>query len=281
MITNSEDNTYGRAPIRFLNVLEKDKAAPEEIMMDYTPGDDFGHLYMKSKTTDKVIDLEHNLKDITEANAADIKVVIDGIETTLYDLLYTVKMTMGNVVTATPAGEDLIYIQKQFAYDQISVETANNFIQLRGFDTAPNLRLPMKIGGVLKWVTASDIAYIMNNGVGQNPDDGKLSSVIDIYPENDKIYLLATKRHLTKFLTEDTTVILPETVDAFVEISWCLITNSFAPKLSFFIDDIGESSNNIKWGTIPNIVANSTHVFSFRTWNNGQSWTADIQVYSN
>lgn len=278
----SEINTYGRVPIKFLDILQKDKAEPGEIMMDYTPGDEFGHLYMKSKITSDIYDLQRKLGDITKETAANIKVIIDGEITTLYDLLYTMKLSLGKGITATPAGDDVVYIQKQFAYDQLSIETKNNVIQLRGFDTAQNLRMPIKMDDLLKWVTVSDLSYIMNSGISTNPNDGKVSSVIDIYPENDKVYLLASKRHLTKFLSNDTSVILPEATDAFVEISWCVITNSIAPKLSFSIDDVSIGAENIKWGsTVPILVVNSTHVFTFKTWNNGNSWVADVEIYSN
>lgn len=275
MISTGTSGTYGRVPTKFLDYAQRDKAQPGEVMMDYTPGDQFGHLYMKSRTTSDILDLKQKIDDITPETAAEIKINIDGEISTLYDLLYTLKMDLGTGIKAVPAGTDIVYIQKQYAFDQVSLETTANSVQIRGFDTANNVQVPMKLNGVLQWVSPSDLSSLANNGVDTNPVDGQVSNIIEIYPLNNTIYLLASKRHLTKYLTANCIIELPETLDAYVEIEWCLVTNSFAPVLSF-------PDNTISWRTgAPTISGNHTYVFMFKTWNNGQTWIADVETYTN
>lgn len=273
MKTEEVLSILGRIPVAPLSYKEKDKAQPGELMMDYD--DDIGHLYMKSKTTDEILDLDRNIGDINDTTADDVKVTIDGETTTLYELLLYMKVQIGRSVKATLLDGDVVYTQKRYAYDQNSIETNLDNIQISGFNTAPELSIPMKKDGKTVWVAISEFA---GNGTsipgGSNADDGLVSTVIDLQPLNDKIYLLASKKQVSKYLPKSYKVYLPKTMDSYSEINWALLTNNYAPKLSF--------QTNVIWMykdyNQPSV--NNTNVYVFKTWDNGATWYAEINKYN-
>lgn len=264
----------GRIPVAPLSYAEKDKAQPGELMMDYD--DDIGHLYMKSKKTGEIVDLDKNIGDINDTTADDIKVTIDGVSTTLYELLTYMKVQIGRSVTVKLLDNDVVYTQKRYAYDQNSIETNLDNIQIAGFNTAPELSVPMKKDGKTVWVALSDFIGNGSSSIpgGSNSDDGLVSTVIDLQPLNDKIYLLASKKQVSKYLPKSYKVYLPKTMDSYSEINWALLTNSYAPKLYFQTNVIWMYKDN----TQPSI--NNTNVYIFKTWDNGATWYGEINKYN-
>ena len=274
MKTDEILNILGRIPVTLLPYSQKDKAQPGELMMDYE--NDIGHLYLRSKTTTEIFDLDRNISDITETTADDVKVTIDGETTTLYELLYVMKKQIGNTVKATLLDDDIVYTQKKFAYDNTSIETNLNNVQIAGFNKAPNLSVPMNIDGKIVWVAISE--FVGNNSSSipgsSNADDGLVTTVVDLQPLNDKIYLLASKKQVSKYLTKSYKVYLPKTMDSYSEINWALITNSYAPGLEFATNVIWMYKDSYQ----PSI--NNTNVYIFKTWDNGATWYGEINKYN-
>lgn len=268
---------FGRKPTRFLDVKYADMAEPKEILMVYEE-EDFGHLYMKPEDGgSELIDIDQKLQNIDKTNAEKITVVIDGKTYTLYDLLYSMNLELGKGVKAKFLETNMTYIERQYSYDRTSIEPSNNEIQILGFDEAKDGMIPMKKDGKIIWVAPSEESSSGSSsiGVGSDADDGKVSNVITIEALNNKIYLLASKRQVSKYLVRNCKVFLPtNTIDSYSEINWCLITNSFAPKLTF--------EDNVIWlkgsGNLPN--ASSTNVYSFKTWDNGKTWMGSVSKFN-
>ena len=274
MKTNEILSILGRIPVAPLSYAEKDKAQPGEIMMDYD--DDIGHLYMKSKVSDEIIDLDRNIGEISDTTAEEVKVTIDGETTNLFELLRYMKVQIGRSVKAKIIDEDVVYIQKRYAYDQSSIETNLDNIQIAGFNKAPNLSVPMNIDGKLQWVAISEFMGNNSSGIpgGSNADDGLVTTVVELEPLNSKLYLLASKKQTTRYLTKNAKVFLPKTMDSYSEINWALITNSFAPKLEF--------QSNIQWMYKDNVQpsANNSNIYIFKTWDNGATWYGEVNKYN-
>ena len=213
----------GRIPVAPLSYKEKDKAQPGELMMDYD--DDIGHLYMKSKVSDEIIDLDRNIGEISETTAEEVKVTIDGEVTNLFELLKYMKVQIGQTVKAKILDEDVVYTQKRYAYDQASIETKLDSVQIAGFNQAPNLSVPMNIDGKIQWVAISEFTGNNPSAIpgGSNADDGIVTTVIELEPLNNKLYLLASKKQTTKYLTKNAKVFLPKTMDSYSEINWALL----------------------------------------------------------
>lgn len=264
----------GRIPVAPLSYKEKDKAQPGELMMDYD--DDIGHLYMKSKINGEIIDLDRNIGEISDTTAEEVKVTIDGETTNLYELLKYMKVQIGQSVKARIVDEDVVYIQKRYSYDQSSIETSLDSVQIKGFNQAPNLSVPMNIDGKIQWVAISEFIGNKPGTIpgGSNADDGLVTTVVELEPLNNKLYLLASKKQTTKYLTKNAKVFLPRTMDSYSEINWALITNTFAPKLEF--------PSNIQWMYNDNVQpsANNSNIYIFKTWDNGETWYGEVHKYN-
>ena len=265
----------GRTPTRFLDVKFFDMAEPEEVLMVYEEYD-FGHLYMISKSGE-LVDLDVKLQNIDKTNAEKITVIIDDKTYTLYDLLYSFKAELGETVRAKFLEADMVYTEKQYAYDNLSINPSNNIVQIAGFDEAKDGMIPTKQDGKIVWVSPSEESGSITSGigVGSNADDGRVSNIITIEALNDKIYLMACKRQKTEYLVRNCKVFLPKnTLDSYCEINWCLITYSFSPKLTF--------EDNVIWlrgtGNLP--TPSSTNVYTFKTWDNGKTWMGSVNRFN-
>lgn len=267
-----------------LDYDEKHKAVPKELMVDY----ETGNIYIVAKDGEKIFDITNQIKEqIDNIKGANINIEIEGVGTfNLQELLNLFQKTLDDSVQVVEMGEDVAYVGKETVTDNVSLQVENHEIKIHGFQEAEELTIPQKRNGKLEWVPIVDsgdkegvITPPSGNDPGTvlppaDPDDGESLKVIIIEPSNDKLYLRSSRRQMTINLDRNCKVVIPRTVDQVSEIIWNVKTNSLAPLLAFPINVLWSNTNN-------QLQPNSQQIFRFRTWDNGETWCADVSVYNN
>lgn len=276
-------NINARIPVIPLDYSERHKACPKELMVDY----ETGNIYVVSSTDKTIIhDITSKIKEkIDSLDGGKIDILIEGIgKVSLNDILSQLRNEIEGSVQLLDT-EDVNYVGRENVPDNISVEFNERNLQMKDFNSAPNLSIPRKKDGKIEWIdqeslvgcnyTTTGDGYSENNGgiiKPGNPNDGKILYCFDLVPLNGKIFLRASKRQKSIYITEDCKVILPKTLDEYSEIEWYVVTNSFAPTFKF--------TNNLIWRN-PNIQPdeNSHHIYIFKTWDYGRTWLAELISY--
>lgn len=272
----------GRQPVIALDYSDKYKAVEKELMIDYNTG----NIYVVSATDRTIIfDITSKIAEQIEGlSGQQVVVNIEGIgDVNLTDYLNKIQVELENSVQVIDTSTEATYVGKDKVLDDRSIDTTDSLmIQVKGFDSAEDLQIPTKKNGVLVWVDLGEIAPSLGDSSTSgnptiippsNPYDGDELTCLDIAPVNNTIYLRASKRQRTINLASNCTVILPETLDQYSEIQWYIVTNNFAPQLSW--------QNNLIWkDNTRNLPANSSIVFRAQTWDGGVSWLAYLDVYN-
>lgn len=271
-------SNFGRVPVVALSYLDKNKAVPKELLVNYDTGD----IYIKS--VDGVspdIDITASIRSkLTNLDGNTIDLDIDGIGT------IRVSDIIVDIIDAIDNGLDVIeeessnisYTEKQGTLDNKSLENKNEHIQIKDYDEAETLTLPYKDGdGILRWVSLLELAQLnrLQDMDNQNPADGKASTVDYILPVNDKVNLLMDKRQKTINPQNNTlNIILPKTIDEYAVVEWLLILGNNLPDFIF--------PGNVVWQytnfNTPT-VNNTTSKYTFETFDNGKTWLGKFIQY--
>lgn len=259
----------GRTPIVLLGYDNRHKAVERELIVNYTTGE----LYIRQNgqlvnITTKMINTINNI-------GSDMAVNIEGVgKLKLNEILLDLIQNKLKCVHATPYNDNINIMRSTTELDRKSIEQTEEKIQVTGFDSASENCIAIKRGGKLQWVDLGELISLPDSN-DENPIDGLKGTIVDIYPINDTIYLNASRKQKSTNIKNLVSVILPQTLDGYSRIDWCLETNNVAPTLSF--------SDNVIWkdgdSTIIQPTINSFHIYIFETWDNGKTWLANMYAY--
>lgn len=258
-----------RVPVIALDYSQRHKAVPKELLIDYKTG----HIYVVSADDKSIIfDITSKILDkIDTVTGENIIINIEGIgETNLQEYINQIKVNLDDMVIVSEEGKD-IYIPKEERLDGFSLESKFKRIQIKNFESAENGMIPQKFGNTIRWIYPLD----RDQDTGSNkpdPDDGLETRVLLIEPVEGKIFLRASRRLRTKNLQRDAVVILPRTLDQYTEIYWNMRTYDFRPTLKF--DD------SVYFNKSYQPSKNSDHIYKFATWDGGETWYGNVDVYS-
>lgn len=274
------DNRFRIPPVIPLSYSEKHKAVKKELMVDYDTGDIY---IVSAKDKDVIFNITAKISDALKKFDNSIDIEIEGIgKVSLKEIISKLNHEVENTVQIIDTDEDTHYIGQEAVPDNRSVENEERNLQLKGFSKAPNLSMPRKKDGKIEWVDYESLtSYISGseNGVSvgnvippSNPNDGNILYCYELEPLNGKIFLRGSKRQKSNYIHVDCKVILPKTLDEHSEIEWYVVTNSFAPKLTF--------SNNIIWRNQETQPVTEGHqVYTFKSWDFGRTWLGELVIY--
>lgn len=259
----------GRTPIVLLSYDNRHKAVERELIVNYTTGE----LYIRQdgqliNITTKMINTINNI-------GSDMTVNIKGIgKLKLNEILLDLIQNKLKCVHATPYNDDITIMRANTELDGQSIEQTEDKIQVSGFGKASENCIAIKRNGKLQWVDCGELISLPDI-TDENPIDGLKGTIVEIYPINDTIYLNASRKQKSTNIKGLVSVILPETLDGYSRIDWCVETNNVTPTLTF--------SDNVIWkdgdSTIIQPVINSFHVYIFETWDYGKTWLANSYGY--
>lgn len=259
----------GRTPIVLLGYDNRHKAVERELIVNYTTGE----LYIRQdgqliNITTKMINTINNI-------GSDMVVNIEGIgKLKLNKILLDLIQNKLKCVHATPYNDDINIMRAVTELDSKSIEQTEDKIQVTGFGKASENCIAIKRDGKLQWADFGELIQLPGL-TEEDPIDGLKGSIVDIYPIDNTIYLNASRKQKSTNIKNLVSVVLPQTLDGYSRIDWCLETNNEAPTLSF--------SDNVIWkdgdSTIVQPIADSFHVYIFETWDNGRTWLANMYAY--
>lgn len=251
-------------PISPLDYKDRILAKPKELLIDYAD-----HKIYICDQDNKFVDVTKAIYDKIENLSGDkLTLIMPGIgEVNLTQYIYSLKQELDRCVKVILDEDKTIYFPKNKTIDQASLEFKYNYLQIVGFDKAPNNCVPQKNGNKIVWVALTDDS-------GSNSDDGKISSVFNIHPINGKINLRVSKEQITKGMTEKYEIVLPITQDDFSEIYWNLQTFDSLFEVTF--------KNNIYFKNSGKLqpIANAINLYKFITYDKGNSWMAELVYYT-
>lgn len=271
-----------RTPVIPLDYSEKHKAVKKELLVDY----ETGNIYVVSKEDQTlIIDITKKIyNQLEKMSGNNITVEIEGIgEINLIELIGKIQSDIDKSVKVIYTGQDTNYVGKELTLDERSLHSINRNMEIVGFGEADILTIPRKSkDGTIEWIEVPQLNDSGSNGSTNgdiippsNPDDSLKMRCFIVEPTNyDKLYLRASRRQKSMNIDKNCKVILPRVLDEFSEIEWYVCTNSFAPKFLF--------GNSVQWTDIDNIQpkAKMHHVYSFKTWDFGETWMGELKTYN-
>ena len=262
-----------RIPVIALPYSERQKAVPKELLIDY----ETGNIYVVSATDKSIIFniTEKILQKLDSVTGDKIIVNIEGVgEVNLVQLLKDFKLELDEKIEISEEGADA-YIPKPERYDNVSIESKYNNIQIKDFEKAENGMIPQEYNGSIRWVYPLQDDQDDEGGLHPgtpDPDDGLDTIVNYIEPVEGKLFLRASKRLMTKNLQKDTIVVLPRVLDQYTEIYWNVRTYSYAPILKYQETVL---FNTEDYQPIPN----GFNIYKFSTWDGGENWFGTVEKY--
>lgn len=257
-------NTNAHIPLIAMDYADRHKAVKKELLVDYANG----NIYVVS-ADDKsiIIDITSKIKAQLENLSSDkIEVNIEGVGVVnLSKVIKEMKDKLAKQLEVTEISDARLFKRRGNRIDRVSIINDDTTFEVRGFKEAQEGMSPVKVNGVLEWMKLTPLP---DPNTPEDASDGMKGDITEIEALNGKIYLKASVKQKTINLTKSVNVVLPATLDEYARIDWCLITNSYAPSLSF--------SNNVIWqytnAEENQPVANNFHVYIFETWDKGLNW---------
>lgn len=259
--------TNGRIPIIPLPYEYKNMAVKRELIIDEKEG----KLYLvSSEDESKLIDITQSVADhIKELEGEIVYVTIEGVGTVnIEEFLNIINKKIESSVQLQDITE-VKYVAQTKNIDERSLQKHFNKIQITGFATAPNRTIPMKKDNKIEWVNIYGLD-------GDNDVDSSIDScygnVYEIIPQNRVLYPIISKRQKTTNLIEDCKVILPTPLSDYCSIEWYFVIGGVVPKLAF--------SENILFKNLDEIKPNNKYVFSFKTFDGGDTWLGSVDCFN-
>lgn len=258
----------GRIPIIALEYSEADKAVPKEILIDY----DNGNIYVVNRDGSVIFDITSRVRELIETGeiGSNMLVNVEGVGNV--QLTEYLSWLQANMIVAIPAGSPQQTMPRMQA-DLSSIIVKHKTLQLYRFDEASDNTVPVKVDGVIKWVSSTDLA----NGEIVDPTDTVVNNTGDIVEvtlnESFEAVLPISPYLSTPSYDTEFTVVLPASTDkAYCKLTWNYITSVNNPEITFPSSVMWESGDS-------ETQADAVHVFEFETWDKGITWFGKKTVY--
>lgn len=264
--------TNERIPIIPLDYTEKELALKKELILDY---DNYRIYVVDSEDRNIIHDLTQVLIDeyLTNIDGDNVWVTIEGIEgkVNLSQILSDLYKSKIEVVNTLPAE---LMTPTNIRFDHKSVTVEDNTISIYGFKHAKPLSTPRKgLDGTIEWIAGEDDTSM----------DNKKSNVIYIYPNKDQITLFQKSQQytiLSQYVKEDILNIhLPKTNEEFYQVKW-RVDSAIDAEL-VFSEDLSISWYGGDDNAVNKVEAYATYLFTFDTWDFGETWTVKCDSYYN
>ena len=290
-----------RNPVIPVSYDEKYKALKKELVYKYNKESKTVDLFIVSPDDKSLlIDITSNIRDkINNLGADVIYIDIEGLgNITIKELLINMNKTLEKSVRIQDTGKKIAYISNVPVLDEKSLDINSKQLvkvaEIKGFGSADNNSMLVKRDGKLQWLplissensTVTDPTPYPSTGGDTNtggsgdiiqpgnPDDGLGLKCTIIEPADSRLYLRASRRQKTLFISGADRVILPTPYDEKSDIEWLIVTNDTVPTLSFPV--------NVFWKELPKeLPKNSMTAYSFKTWDGGRTWAGSYDSYAN
>lgn len=271
-------SNYGRIPCQPLEYENISQAQKKELIVDYDSGDIY---VMKEDFT--LLEITKPIREAMNNFDGDtIQITVNGIgKLLLNEVLYTAISKFDNAVEVDQIGDNsLEYYKKSDKLDNVSIESLDQNIQIKGFDKANDLSIIRKKNGKLEFITIVDILQEGINQAKQLNDlsalDGKIYDVPEKYGHNYKIYLEMNKRQKTINPPEtELNIILPTIVDEYAKVEWLVSFGNNASTINL--------PSNVKMEITPTFTYpaanNNTFIYTFETYDFGGIWLCSKRMF--
>lgn len=297
---DEDDATYSeisitdkaRIPVIALSYDDRDIAKNKELLVDYKNG---GIYVVDAEDRTIIHDLSKLISEnyLSQIDGENTYVNIEGLGiinlADILKLLYESRIQLVNRV------DESISLPAGVSFDNKSICIAGNMVEVYGFHNAKPLSTPRvsEDGTRIEWVNGveeerpgNDIGIVDEPPGGFEPPLGAVQNVLYIYPTDDHIILYNKPQQLT-MLSEVTPVLVledtGETVAGFI-MDTPLTTMQYAKyqwRLDTTTDLVLVWGSNITWinPEAKDIPANSVTIFTFETWNYGNTWIVSYVQY--
>ena len=282
-----------------ISYVRRQDALKKELVYRYNKETQTCDLFIVSpEDQTMLIDITANIRDkIDNLDGDTIMVYIEGIgEVSIAEIIEHMTQVVNSAVRAIEFEEDLSYVSSVNTLDDLSLGVNQNdhSIEIKGYKKADDNSIPVKRNGTLVWIPmissdpsdsgSSTIPGGSTDNSGSdsgdgtiiqpgNPTDGIGLKCFIVSPSDHRLYLMASRRQKTLFITGNNKIILPTPFDEKSDIEWMIMTNDEVPTLTY--------PSNVFWKELPTELSKNTiHTFIFKTWDGGRSWTAEMSKYS-
>ena len=262
-------NNNTRISITPLSIEHIRLAKDKELLCDYARGT----LYIKYK--DKLMNITDKLKEILIRDGMNLDycpITIEGMGT--INLSVALSHIMNNLVTVTDLGSEPGQIISGYDIDYITLTNKYKKLQIVGFRDAPEGSVPMKVGGLLVWKNINGAIPDDDEEIGGNADMVETITV----GANGVVQMVQKSVQHTNNLNETNSILevkMPNNIETqYYMFKWRLDTANYDSSVTF------PSSVGFEYDDDDKIEPNSIYVYTFETWDWGQTWFAKRMQYN-
>ena len=264
-----------RIPVIALSYEDRDIAKNKELLVDYKNG---GIYVVDAEDKSIIHDLSKLISEnyLTEIDGENTYVNIEGLG--IINLADILKILYDSRIQLVHRSDESISLPAGVVFDNKSICIAGNLIEIYGFHNAKPLSTPRIsedgthiewVGGVSNERPGNDIGIVDEPPGGFEPPLGAVQNVLYIYPTEDNIILYNKPQQFTylkEALKDNYLIKLPKTQMQYAKFMW---------RIDVDVETNIDWETNLIWMTTPdllNLVAGSTTIFTFETWDYGNTW---------
>lgn len=281
ILSNLSDNI--RIPIIPLPIEYEDLKTTGEIMIDFNKK---RIMVVDSVNPDIVHDIsEWVAENIDNINGDTIIINIDGTgETTLKEIIEKLFTTIDESTIEAVDVPGLSFYAGESDIDNITLAPtgSNGHLEIKGFFSAKNGTLPVKIAGEIKWLSPNELEFKGSGGGSTNTGNDSDSSidmsygnVYELSPVDVVLYPIISERQISNNLKGSYDLILPKSEFSYIKIEWIIKVGDEQLTLNY--------NNNIAFNVdnYTTFKPNTTYKLVFVSMTKGFDWICEIQEFPN